>query len=402
MIYTFVGKDQEGKIHRGDVEAHSVEQAAEILRDLKVVPVKIAPKKESFLSLDFLTSYVGGVSGREVAVFTRQLATMISSGLPLARSLEVLVGQTENKKLREIIAGSLRGVQAGSSLSASLSKYPRTFSTVYINLIRAGEASGALDKILLRLAEAQEKQRTFINRTRGVLIYPAIVSVGMVIVFIIMILFVVPKLTVMYKDLGAELPLPTRMTIAFSDFLIGFWWVLLLAFLAVVAGFGRFKRTARGQKTIARIFLRLPIFGKINTQTQLATLSRTLALLIESGVPILEALEVSRGSVSNLLYSEALTEVNRAVEKGSSLSRALTKNKLFPSLLSQMVEVGEETGNLSEVLSRVGEFFESEIDQLVKNLSSALEPAIMVLLGVMIGFLILSVILPIYSLTSQL
>lgn len=402
MIFKFVGKDNQGKVRRGDVEAGGVEQAAGILRDLKIVPVKIVPRKRSLPGFSVLKEHLGRVGGGEVAVFTRQLATMVSSGLPLSRSLEVLIGQTRNERFEEVLAQILRDVQAGSSLSTSMSKHPQVFSKVYVSLVRAGEASGSLDKILLRLAENQEKQQAFIGRTRGALIYPLIVSVGMVAVFIIMIVFVIPKLTAMYKDLGAELPLPTRIIIAFSDFLVSFWWVTILAVAAGGAGFARLGKTAAGKKALARVSLRLPIFGKITTKTQLAGVSRTLALLIESGVPILEALDISRGSVSNLLYAQALTEVTRSVEKGSSLSGSLARNDLFPSILSQMIQVGEETGNMAGVLSRVGEFFENEIDQLVKNLSSALEPIIMVLLGVMVGFLILAVILPIYSLTSQL
>jgi len=400
MIFAYTAKDSEGKTRTGFVEAASVDQAAEILRGRHLVPTEIKEKKISAFTL--YLNRLRGISEEEKTIFTRQLATMVASGLPLARALEILAVQTRNPRFREILSATLRDVQAGASLSSSLEKHEGVFSRVYISLIRAGEASGALDKILLRLAENQEKRREFVGQTRGALIYPTIVVVGMVVVFIMMMTFVIPKLTAMYKDLGASLPLPTKILIGISDFMISFWWVLLLLIVVVVLVFLRFKRTSYGRTFLARLALRLPVFGAISSQSQLAELTRTLGLLISSGVPILTALDVSKGALSNSLYIEALERVATLVEKGAPLSSALKNDPLFPPSLGQMMEVGEETGKVDEVLFKISHFFESEVDQAVKNLTTALEPLIMILLGIMVGFLILSVILPIYSLTSQL
>ncbi len=400
MIFIYNAKDSGGATKTGFVEAVSTDQAAEILRGRRLVPTEIREKQTSSATL-FLKQ-LQGVSEKEKTIFTRQLATMVAAGLPLARALEILVGQTRNPRFKEMLSSSLRDVQAGASLSSSLEKHEGIFSRVYISLIRAGEASGALDNILKRLAENQEKRQSFIGQTRGALIYPAIVVVGMGGVFVMMMTFVIPKLTDMYRDLGADLPLPTRMMIGLSDLMTGFWWLILLFLGLAVFGGWRFSRTAQGRYLLARFVLRLPIVGPISSQSQLAELSRTLGLLIQSGVPILTALDISKGAVGNVLYLEALDRAAVAVEKGAPLSAALKKDALFPISLAQMVEVGEETGKVDEVLFKISTFFESEVDQSTKNLSTALEPIIMVLLGIMVGFLILSVILPIYSLTSQL
>ncbi len=400
MIFTYTAKDARGKTKTGFVEAASVDQVAEILRSRNLVPTEIKEKKIS--SLSFLLNRLRGISEGEKTIFTRQLATMVAAGLPLARALEILTVQTRNPRFREVLSSSLRDIQAGTALSSSLEKHEGVFSRVYISLIRAGEASGALDKILLRLAESQEKRREFIGRTKGALIYPAIVVVGMVVVFIMMMTFVIPKLTDMYRDLGANMPLPTKIMIGISDIITGFWWLLLPLAAGLAFGLWRFGRTDYGRNFLARIFLRVPIFGPISSQSQLAELTRTLGLLIQSGVPILTALDISKGAVGNVLYIEAIDKAAISVEKGAPLSAAIKNDPLFPPSLGQMVEVGEETGKVDEVLFKISYFFESEVDQSVKNLSTALEPIIMVLLGVMVGFLILAVILPIYSLTGQL
>ncbi len=400
MIFTYTAKDSEGKTKTGFVEAASTDQVVEILRNRKLVPTEIKEKELSSFALLF--KRLRGISEEEKTIFTRQLATMVAAGLPLARALEVLVVQMRNPRFKEMLSSSLRDVQTGASLSSSLEKHEGVFSHIYISLIRAGEASGALDKILLRLADNQEKQREFMGKTKGALIYPAIVVIGMVVVFVMMMTFVIPKLTDMYRDLGADLPLPTRIMMGVSDLFTNFWWAMILLAAGLAFGFWRFGKTTYGRYLLARLILRLPIVGPISSQSQLAEMTRTLGLLIGSGIPILTALDISEGTLSNILYIEALKRASASVEKGAPLSSALKNDPIFPPSLGQMVEVGEETGKVDEVLFKISTFFESDVDQSVKNLSTTLEPLIMVLLGIMVGFLILSVILPIYSLTSQL
>lgn len=400
MIFTYTAKDASGKTKTGFVEAASTDQVVEILRGRKLVPTEIKEKEVSALSAVFRR--LRRISEEEKTIFTRQLATMVAAGLPLARALEVLAVQARNPRFREVLSACLRDVQAGTSLSSSLEKQEGVFPRIYISLVRAGEASGALDKILLRLAENQEKQREFMAQTKGALIYPVIVVVGMIGVFVMMMIFVIPKLTAMYKDLGAALPLPTRVMIGVSDLFTNFWWLLLLLAAGLAFGSWRFSQTTYGRYFLARLILRLPIAGPISSQSQLAELTRTLGLLIGSGIPILTALDIGKGAVGNVLYLEAVDKAAVSVEKGAPLSAALKNDPIFPPSLGQMVEVGEETGKVDEVLFKISHFFESEVDQSVKNLSTAIEPLIMVILGIMVGFLILSVVLPIYSLTSQL
>ncbi len=262
MIFTYTAKDSEGVTKAGFVEAVSTDQAAEILRGRGLVPTEIKEKQSS--SLKLLLKQLQGISEKEKTIFTRQLATMVAAGLPLARALEILVGQTRNPRFREMLSGSLRDIQAGASLSSSLEKHEGIFSRVYISLIRAGEASGALDNILKRLAENQEKRQRFIGETRGALIYPAIVVVGMGGVFVMMMTFVIPKLTDMYRDLGADLPLPTKIMIGLSDFMTGFWWLILLLTGLTALGLWRFSQTVQGRYLFARFILRLPIVGPIS------------------------------------------------------------------------------------------------------------------------------------------
>jgi type IV pilus assembly protein PilC len=400
MIFSYTARDKNGQVKQGFVEAVSVDQAAEILRSRELIPTQITEKTTSPLS--GWLQRLRGVSAEELMVVTRQLATMVSAGLPLARALEILVAQTRNPRFREILSSSLRDVQAGASLSSTLEKHQEVFSPIYVNLVKAGEASGSLDKILQRLAENLEKRHQFVGRTKGALIYPAIVVFGIVVVFIIMMVFVVPKLTDMYRDLGAQLPLPTRVIIGISDFMIGFWWLMIVLSVGLMVLLARLNNTRQGRRYFTGLSMRLPIFGPIINQTQLAELARTLGLLISSGVPILESLDIAKGSVSNVLYRDSVERAAVTVEKGAPLSLALQSETVFPPSVSQMIAVGEETGKVDEVLLKVAKFFEDEVDQSVRNLSSALEPMIMVILGIMVGFLILAVILPIYSLTSQL
>jgi type IV pilus assembly protein PilC len=401
MIFNYTARDQKkGEVRKGQIDAASQKQAVEILRSRNLIPTSVV-EKTGYNFAD-LWGQIRGVSELEKAVFTRQLSTMVSAGLPLARALEILVEQTSNPRFHMVLSGVLRDIRAGGSLSSALGKHPDVFPAVYISLVKAGEASGSLDKMLVRLADNMEKRHEFIGRTRGAMIYPAIVITGMIIVFIIMMVFVIPKITGMFEDLGATLPLPTRVLIALSNLIIHWWWAFLLLVAVAVLAVWRFSRTTHGSYYLASLGMRLPVFGSIVSKSQLTELTRTLGLLVASGVPILSALDIARGSIGNVVYREAMREIAQQVEKGAPLSQSLERADVFPVSVGQIVSVGEETGKVDEVLFKVSEFYEREVDQAIRNISTALEPLIMVVLGVMVGFLILAVILPIYSLTSQL
>jgi len=397
--YTYVVRDRNGRKLTGIVEAPALERAREILREKNYIVISLVEKKSG---LGDLFTRLRGVPIGQKALFARQLSTMVAAGVSLPNALEILRDQAGNARMQEVLGGMLRDVRAGSALSKSMKKYPDVFSQVFIAMVEAGEASGKLSPILLELAEKLERDRAFHGKTKGAFIYPAVVVTAMIGVFIIMIIFVIPRLSAMYADMGAELPLPTRILIGISNFLTRGWWFVLFLLGIVGYGFYRFLACEFGRYKMARFMFDVPIFGKLSKEVQQAEFCRMLSLLVGAGVPVTKSLEIVAGAMTNVLYYDAVLSMVKQVERGVPLSAPLAKDPNFDPILSQMVKVGEETGKLDEVLARLAGFFESEAEQIVANISSALEPFIIIALGVMIGAFVLSIITPIYNLTSLL
>ncbi|MDP2671381.1 MAG: type II secretion system F family protein [bacterium] len=393
--YTYLVKDDKGLTKQGIIEAADPRAASAILHERGFVVISIEEKSKA---LAF--SFFKGVSLSVQANFTRQLATMITSGLPLSDSLVVLKKQTENQKMLEIITNIADDIQAGSTFSAALAKHADVFSAAYINIVKAGEASGTLDKVLQDLADNLEKEREFQGKVKGAFVYPVIILIAMALVTGIIMIFVVPKLTDLYVGLNISLPLPTLILIGLSKFLATFWWLLILVIVGLVIAYRRYRRTPQGALVIDRILMRLPVMGKLNRETSLTELTRTLGALVAAGVPILEALKISGEVATNAIHRQAVKRSATLVEKGAALSKAMAQEPEFPAILPQMVAVGEETGKMDDVLGKLSHYFEVEVEQQVKNLTTALEPIIMVVLGIMVGLLVISIILPIYSITS--
>jgi type IV pilus assembly protein PilC len=325
---------------------------------------------------------------------------MINAGLPLTEALLILKSQGDsevNKAASEI----LRDVEGGSTLADSMAKFPKIFSSVYIALVRAGEAAGVLDNILNRLADNLESQREFKAKVKGALIYPAIVVSGMVAVMFIMMIFVIPQLTSLYNEFDADLPQTTKILIGISNFMVKFWWLFIVGFLGGSYLLRMINSQKEGRKKIDEFKFKVPIYGKLQTNVILAELTRTLGLLIGAGVSIVEALQISAAAAGNAIIEEGVLEANKQVEKGSPLSSAIASNPFFPQIVSQMISVGEETGKMDEVLLKVSKYFQSESEESLKGLTSAIEPLIMILLGVGVGFMVIAIIMPIYNLTSQ-
>ncbi|MBP7843013.1 type II secretion system F family protein, partial [Candidatus Woesebacteria bacterium] len=301
----------------------------------------------------------------------------------------------------QMMAVILQDVEGGNAFADAIAKHKKIFSRLYIQLVRAGETGGVLDTVLERLADNMEKEKEFKAKTKGALIYPVIVIIAMFAVGIIMMIFVIPKLTEMYKDFGAELPLVTRVLIGLSDAMVKFWWI----FGAGIAGFiyaaKQYYKTELGRYKIDELKLKIPIFGELQKKVILTEFSRTLALLLGSGITLLEAISIVTDSVENVVYRTALTEVSKQVEKGSSLSGALSHYDSFPTILHQMMSVGEETGKLDEVLKKLSVYFEQESEHAIKNMTTAIEPMIMIVLGLGVGAMVIAIIMPIYNLTSQ-
>jgi type IV pilus assembly protein PilC len=325
---------------------------------------------------------------------------MINAGLPLTTALSILKYQS-NLSMAKIVDGILKDIEGGGSLYKALNKYPDVFNKVYLALVRSGEAAGVLEKVLKRLANNLEKEAEFRGKTKNALIYPTIISIAMVVVAVVMMVFVVPKLTSLYDEFGAELPGMTKALMALSNFMVKAWYIL--AFLAVmgVYTFQKWKKTPQGKEVIDTYILKVPIIGKLKTKVVLTEITRTLALLIESGVSIIEALEIVSGAADNVLFSKSIKTAAKEVEKGIPLAAAIGQFEHFPPIVSQMIAVGEETGKVDEVMMNVSKYFESEAEQAIKGLTTAIEPLMMILLGVGVAFLVIAIVLPIYNLTSQ-
>lgn len=401
-LYHFVARDASGKRFTGEVEALDERSLILTLQKQGYVPIKLK-KKEAGNFLKFIDNYLPriGFGGIDIAPFTRQLHTMISAGLPLTDSLVILEKQTKNAVFAQAISQIVNDVEGGATLSSSLAKFPRIFDTVYIRLIEAGETGGVLDKILAKLADTLEKDKEFKSKTKGALVYPAIVIVVMIIVMVIMMIFVIPKLTDLYAEIGVKLPLPTRILIATSDFMRGFWWLILI-FIGFSAFGARYvSKIPRVSRFLSILYLEIPIWGKIKKTLILAQFTRTFGLLISSGIPIIAALKVVAGLLASPAYKESIDAAIAKVERGSPLYQPLAASTVFPPIIGQMLRVGEETGKMDEVLLRLSIYFENESEHLIRNLTTALEPIILVILGLGVGALVFSIIMPIYNLTAQ-
>ncbi|MFZ5425224.1 MAG: type II secretion system F family protein [Patescibacteria group bacterium] len=398
-IYTYTARDNKGQSRTGTVDARTEALAVSLLKDQGLFVVTLTEKRTSIL--DQLTS-IRGVPDNDIVAFTRQLSTMISAGLPISRALEVLSEQSPNPKMKKIIMDSLRDIEGGSSLSTALGRYPKVFPQTYQSLVMAGEASGKLDEVLLRLADTMEKQRELRSKFKAAMVYPAIVFVVMIGVFVLMMVFVIPKLADMYESLNVDLPPITKFMITVSDLFVQRYYIVLVAVAGLIFAIKTFVATEGGKELLSKLSFTLPVFGKINKQKELSEFTRTLSLLVASAIPIVEALHIVARAAKNSAIKRAAIEAANSVEKGNALSEYLRANKIFPPLLGQMAAVGEETGQLDEVLDKVADFFGGETDHAVQGLSSALEPIILLMLGGMVGLLIVSIITPIYQITSSL
>lgn len=397
--YRYKARDKSGNLVTGEVEASNVSVASRLVRDRGYILIEL---KLSGAGIFNLGKFGSRVSGRELTAFTRQFATMINAGLPIDESLQILRLQSKSG-MKPIVSQILADVESGESLSKSFEKHPKIFSPTYIALVRAGETGGVLDKVLARLADNLEKSQEFRGKVKGAMIYPAIIVIGMIVVSIIMVVFIMPRLTELYTQFGAELPLTTKILTGASGFVINFWYLILFILGVGFWAFKGYAKTKHGQRKLASLMFKIPILGDLQREVILTELTRTLSLMVGSGVSILEGLEVTSGVVGNVIISEALTTASKQIERGFPISYAFAQHPdAFPYILAQMVSVGEETGKMEEVLSKVSHVFEVDSEQKVKALTSAIEPIIMIVLGIGVAFLVVSVILPIYNLTTSL
>ena len=393
--FRFKARTAKGEMRKGVVEAQSLQSAAVVLREQQLVIVDLHELgiQSSIFNMNKKIKF------NDIVNFTRQLSTMIGAGLPLTDALSILQIQV-TPALQVKIVQIARAIEGGSTFADSLAAHPDAFSKVYVALIRAGESAGVLDTILVRLADNLESEREFKSKTKGALIYPVIVLIGMTLVATVMMIFVLPKLTLMYKDFDIELPWMTRVLITTSDFMAKFWYIVVMGWVGAIYGLKSWRSTKMGAMQFDKLVLKVPIYGKIKLMVMMSEFTRTLALLASAGVSLVEALGIVKDVVGSEILSAALVVVAKDVEKGNPLATSLAKHPVFPMIVSQMVSVGEQTGKLDDILNRVASYFEVESEHAIKNLSTAMEPIIMLILGAGVGFLIIAIIVPIYNLTS--
>ena len=398
-LYNYKAKNRTNELVTGEVEATNERHAARLIRERGLIVLTIKPVRENILSI--VKKFKDRVKPSDVTTFTRQLSTMINAGLPITESLHILRNQSKGP-MQKVVATILADVEGGESLSSALSKHNKIFSPTFIALIKSGEVGGVMDEVLARLADNMEKQQEFKGKVRGALIYPIIIVIGMCAVALIMMIFVIPRLTTLYEDFNAELPLPTRILIGISTFLIKFWPLILILVFFGVYGFLLYRKSTNGRRKTDQLIFKIPIFGDLQKQIILTNVTRTLSMMIGAGVSILDALSITAEVVDNVIISGALKDAAKQVEKGFPIAFSFARHPdAFPYILSQMIAVGEETGKMEEILKKISRVFEVESDEKVKGLTSAIEPLIMILLGLGVGFLVIAVILPIYNLTSN-
>jgi type IV pilus assembly protein PilC len=401
MRFNYSAKSKDGsKVIKGEIEAPNEKSALDLLRSKSLIVFALVPISGNQISIPGLNNIRGVSLGTKVQ-FTTQLASMVSAGLALTKALDILQNQVSDKRMRAVVSELLDDVEGGNSLADGMNRHPKIFSEEYISLVRAGESSGKLDQVLTRLSESMEKRRQFQAKVKGALIYPLIILIVMGVVFGLILVLVIPKLTVLYDSLNVELPITTKIFIALSDFLIHKWWLLLIIIFLVGFFYRMFKNTETGKYFLARLTFNLPVFGPISKQSGLVEFTNALGLLIQSGVPIVDCLKIVRNSSSNILYQDSIGRFLEDVKHGYPLSQSVAREEYFPPIVSSMLTVGEETGTMDKSLTNLSMYFEGEVDRAVKNLSTAMEPFIMVMLGILVTVLILSVITPIYKLTTS-
>jgi len=395
LLYRAV--NQQGKIVHGIIEAKDIPDAAAYLRSQNFIPIHI--KEQT--SKGFLLNLRRKSAKSDLVFFTRQLSSMLTSGLTLMQSLNILRNQIQNPAMQEVVQGIISTIQEGKSFSDSIAKYPKVFSPIYVSLVKAAESAGLLDKVLLRLADNLEKQQKLKSMIKSALLYPIIVIIMMIAVIAVMMIFVIPQLSVLYENLNIELPLTTRIVVGLSNFTIKFWPFIVGGSVITMYYLRRWGKTPNGKMLIDGFLLKVPIFGKLIAQSAMVEFTRTFGLLVGTGSLVVESLNQSSDVVGNYHYRNAILEVGRKVEKGVTIGDAMLTDPLFPSIVVEMVKIGEQTGKLDESLLRASEYFEREVEQTIKTLTTAMEPFIMVLLAIGVGFLIISIITPIYNLISQ-
>ncbi|HSR89998.1 MAG TPA: type II secretion system F family protein [Gemmatimonadales bacterium] len=396
-VYEYTARNPaNGQIMKGQLDVPSKDDVVKHLKQQKMMMVNIReqPKQISF-SLKRKS-----VSTRDIVIFTRQFATMINAGLPLVQSLDILAKQTENPALAEVTRAVVYDVESGHTLADAFSKHPKAFTGLYVNMVAAGEAGGILDTILLRLATFLEKNDALVRKVKGAMVYPGVIFTVAAVAVAVLLIFVIPTFQAMFASVNLELPLPTRIVIGASQLLINYWWVILLVIGLSVFGIRKYYATDDGRKRIDQMLLNAPVLGDLLRKSAVSRFTRTLGTLISSGVSILDGLEITAKTAGNRVIHDAVMASRQSIAGGETIAAPLEKSKVFPPMVISMIAVGEQTGGLDEMLSKIADFYDDEVDVAVGALLSLMEPIMIVVLGVIVGGMVVAMYLPIFDMVN--
>jgi type IV pilus assembly protein PilC len=401
--FAYVGRTRSGAVKKGELSAKTRDEAVDQLRKQSVVVTSLEEKKGGASGFNVNLSFGSGLTDKDLVVFTRQFGTMINAGLPLVQCLEILSTQSENKVLRETIGEVKIQVEAGSTFSDALRRHPKVFDDLYVNLVHAGEVGGLLDTILTRLAKYIEKAMKLKGQIKSAMIYPAAILGVAVVVIAVLMIWVIPIFAKMFNELSGGkmgLPGPTQLVIDISNIFTSYWWVMLLGTGAVVFGIKKYYSTSQGRMAIDKLLLKTPVFGDLIRKASVAKFTRTLGTLLASGVPLLDGMTICAKTSGNKVIEETLISARTSISGGKTIADPLAASGVFPKMVTHMIAVGESTGALDAMLGKIADFYEDEVDQAVASLTSLLEPIMMVFLGIVIGFIVVAMYLPIFKMSD--
>jgi type IV pilus assembly protein PilC len=396
-VFEYTARTLKGDLVTDKVDLPSKDDVVAHLRKNRMIVVQVREAKSGGLNIKL---FGGGIKTRDVVIFTRQFATMINAGLPLVQALDILAQQTENKDLASITKQVVYDVESGHTLADALRKHPKAFTDLYVNMVAAGEAGGILDTILLRLAQFLEKNDAIVRKVKGAMIYPAVIFSVAGIAIAVLLIFVIPTFQSMFASAGIALPVPTRIVIFASDVLQGYWWAMLAGMGAAAFLINRYYKTPSGKLNIDRLLLKAPVLGDLLRKSAVSRFTRTLGTLISSGVSILDGLEITARTAGNMVIHNAVMESRASIAGGETISAPLQRSKVFPPMVISMIAVGEQTGGLDEMLSKIADFYDDEVDAAVSALLSLLEPIMIVVLGVIVGGMVVAMYLPIFDMVN--
>lgn len=395
--YVWKGRSPNGEILSGEYVTENKQELVAYLRKRKII---ITSLKQKSKDIQLFSSFKGKITVKDLGVFTRQFATMINAGLPMVQCLDILASQLEKETFKKVVSTVTTDVEGGTTLAEAMEKHPKIFSNLYVNMVEAGETGGILDQILVRLAVYLEKAEALQRKVKSALMYPAVVFFVAVGATIFMLMFIIPTFAKMFSDFGGELPLPTKIVLGLSDFLRDRWWLLVIVITAAIIAFRRWYATDAGKGKVDAFVLKVPVLGNVIRKAAIARFTRTLGTLISSGVPILNGLDITARTAGNKVVEKAIGATRDSISQGNTIAEPLKHSGVFPPMVTQMIGVGESTGALDEMLDKIANFYDDEVDTAVDALTSVIEPVMIVVMGVLVGGMLIAMYLPMFKLIS--